>query len=174
MKRITFALALALALALSVALTQAATKTELLTDLAGKVTVVGTPALVATQDNVAVYDVPVLQTDGNTADRRIVPIYVVDEGEETEAAYYRQDPDRAETDADAAFRVAGQSWLDARVQAGTILRGNIVEADLRNRFMVCRAFFAVNGTAEMRYYLVRRNAANTAWDDFYQITNWGS
>lgn len=150
------------------------TKAELLAELASKVEKVGDPVRVESSFGVTTYDVPVLDREGTTATKRTVPIYVVDEGEPGEVAYFRLSLDRDEQSADEAYAAAAQDWLNQIVAAGTgdILSGELLETNRTNKFIVARVFVNLKTTpasAEERRYLVRRNADNTGWKDFFRL-----
>jgi len=152
------------------------TQSELLTDLDGKTATVGTPELVAEIGGVKTYDVPVLQTDGDTAIQRIVSYYVVNEGAADEAAYYRQDPDQSTQQARQTMQSAAQEWLNARIGAatgdGTLVRGEPVEVSLSAKFMIVRAFVDIGTGIEIIHYIVPRALDNSGWETHRKVSNY--
>jgi len=92
-------------------------KAELLADLSSKtITLIGNESLKATAGSVKTYIQSVLSSEGvDKASDRNIAFVVVDEGESTEAAYYRDTIAMPKNDNEA-----GLSYLASLVAAGTI------------------------------------------------------
>lgn len=139
-------------------------KAELLSQLNQKFIKVGTveEAYVNAEDKaireaegVKFYKVAVYAQTGETGVRRVVYFYVKDEGQPSEDAFFHESEPAGSILAQD-FRGEVEDLIDAKVQAGTLVRGEIIKVNNSARHAVVRAFvIEVKDVVEKLFFVYR-------------------